>query len=101
MEEFLDSLSDSDAQKVAWVMRLVERLERVPQTYLKKLTGTSDLWEVRVQASGKSYRLLGFFDGPAFLVLTTGFSKKQQKVPLREIELAQERRKDYLRRKHK
>jgi phage-related protein len=96
VEEFLDSLSDQHAQKVVWVLRLVERMEIVPQQYFKKLVGTSDIWEIRAQIGGMSYRFLGFFDRSTTLVLTTGFSKKQQKTPAREIELAIERRKDHL-----
>ncbi|MCX6135444.1 MAG: type II toxin-antitoxin system RelE/ParE family toxin [Ignavibacteriales bacterium] len=99
LEEFLDSLSDQQAQKVAWVLRLVERLERVPEQYLKKLAGTDQLWEIRIQGGGKSYRLLGFFDGPVLMVLTSGFVKKRQKTPRQEIELAQRRRNEYLERK--
>ena len=99
VEEFLDSLSDKHAQRVAWVLRLVERVERVPDQYLKKLVGTQDLWEIRVQTAGNSYRFLGFFDGPMLLVLTSGFSKKQQKTPRREIQLAEARRSDYLQRR--
>jgi hypothetical protein len=34
VEEFLDALADKQAQKVAWVLRLVERLDRVPEQYL-------------------------------------------------------------------
>ena len=98
MEEFLDSLSDKHAQKVAWVLRLVERLDRVPEQYLKKLVGTEDLWEIRAQAGGNSYRLLGFFDRSNLLVLTGGFSKKGRKTPQREIEIARQRRNDYLER---
>ncbi len=98
-EEFLYSLSGQDAQKVAWVLRLVERLEVVPEQYLKKLSGARDLWEIRAQAGGASYRLLGFFDGPRLLVLTNGFSKKQRKTPAREIDIATKRRRDYLERK--
>lgn len=101
VEEFLDSVSDQQAQKVAWVLRLVERLDRVPEQYLKKLTGTDQLWEIRIQAGGKSYRLLGFFDGPLLLILTSGFVKKQQRTPRQEIELAQRRRTEYLDRKGK
>jgi phage-related protein len=99
VEEFLDSLFDQHAKKVAWVLRLVERLDIVPQQYFKKLTGTEHLWEIRAQAGGNSYRLLGFFDGSALLVLASGFSKKQEKTPAREIELAESRRKDYLSRR--
>jgi phage-related protein len=96
VEEFLDSLSDKHAQKVAWVLRMVERIERVPEQYLKKLAGTEHLWEIRVQVAGNHYRFLGFFDGPSLLILTSAFSKKQQKTPVREIEVAQARRLNYL-----
>jgi len=61
IEEFLDSLSGKTAQKVAWVLQLIEELDRVPATYLKKLEGTDDLWEIRVQIGGDALRLLGFF----------------------------------------
>ena len=99
VEEFLDSLSDRHARKVAWVLRLVEQLDIVPQQYLKKLVGTEELWEIRVQIGGNSYRLLGFFDGPNLLLLTSGFSKKQQTIPKREIDLAQQRRIEYFHRR--
>ena len=62
VEEFLDSLSDRQAQKVAWVLRLVERLDMVPKQFLKKLVGTEDFWEIRIQTGGNSCRLPGFFD---------------------------------------
>jgi phage-related protein len=78
---------------------LVERSDIVPQQYFKKLVGTEHLWEIRTQIGGSSYRLLGFFDGPTLLILTGGFSKKQQKIPQREIELALNRRAEYLQRR--
>jgi len=99
VEEFLDSLQDRDARKVTWVLRLVERMDTIPQQYFKKLVGTEQLWEIRVQIGGNSYRFLGFFDGPVMLILTSGFLKKQQKTPIREIELAHQRRNDYLQRR--
>ena len=101
VEEFLDSLSDRDAQKVTWVLRLIERIDIVPQQYFKKLAGTENLWEIRTQIGGSSYRLLAFFDGPQQLILTSGFAKKQQKTPLQEIDLAKRRRTDHLQRRPK
>ena len=101
VEEFLDYLPDRHAQKVTWVLRLVERLDIVPQQYFKKLVDTEDLWEIRGQIGGNSYRLLGFFDGATLLILTSGFSKKQQKTPVREIQTAVQRKFDYLQRRKK
>lgn len=85
--------------KVAWVLRLVERLDIVPHQYFKKLVATEDLWEIRAQMGGNSYRFLAFFEGPTLLIVTSGFSKKQQKVPVREIELAHQRQSDCLQRR--
>lgn len=96
VEEFLDSLTGKQAQKVFWVLKLVEELDPVPAQYFKKLSGTQDLWEVRAQHGGETFRLLAFFDGPRLVVLVSGFSKKAEKIPRQEIALAEERRMDYL-----
>jgi len=101
VEDFLDSLSGKQAQKVIWVLRLVEELDVVPRQYLKKLVNTDDIWEVRVQFGGNIFRLLGFFDGTSLMILTNGFAKKSQKTPRQEIELATRRKNEYLSRKRK
>jgi phage-related protein len=98
IEDFLDSLSGKQAQKVAWVLRLIEDIDSVPAQYFKKMPGTRDLWEVRAQAGGDTIRLLGFLYGSRSLVLTNGFAKKTAKVPMREIALAEQRKRDYLNR---
>ncbi len=41
------------AQKVLWVLRLVEKLEHVPGQDLKKLINTEDIWEVRGQLGNR------------------------------------------------
>ena len=101
VEDFLDSLSGKQAQKVIWVLRLVEELDVVPRQYLKKLGNTDDIWEIRVQFGGNIFRLLGFFDGTTLMILTNGFAKKSQKTPRQEIELATRRKNEYLSRKRK
>lgn len=99
VEEFLDSLTGKQAQKVAWVLRLIEDFDRIPAQYLKKLVNTEDIWEVRVQFGNNIFRLLGFFEGDNLLILTSGFTKKTQKTPPSEIALATTRKEDYLARK--
>ncbi len=56
VEEFLDTLSAKQALKAAWVIQLVEDMEIVPTEYLKKMSGTDDLWEIRVKAAGNIFR---------------------------------------------
>jgi phage-related protein len=99
VEEFLDALSGKQAQKVVWVLRLVEELDSVPSQYFKKLVDTDGLWEVRAQHGGDIFRLIGFFGGAGLLVLTSGFAKKTEKTPKQEIAVAEKRRQDYLSRR--
>jgi phage-related protein len=96
--EFLDKLTDKAAQKVVWVLKLLQELEMVPSTYFKKLEATDDIWECRVQLGSSTYRLLGFFSEGGIIILTHGFSKKSQKTPRNEIERAESYKKDFTRR---
>lgn len=96
VETFLDSLSSKEAQKVIWVLKLVEELEQVSTKYYKQLSNTDSIVEIRIQIGRNHFRLLGFEHKKVFVVLTNGFKKKDQKVPKSEIELAQSRRKEYL-----
>lgn len=99
IEDFLDRLSATQARKVGWVLQLVEEQERIPAQYFKKMVNTDDLWEVRVISGSNIFRLLGFFDGEKIVVLTHAFQKKTQKTPKKAIKIAEDRKKDYLRRK--
>lgn len=99
VKEFLDSLSGKQAQKVVWVLQLVEQLDVVPISYFKKLVNTDDIWEVRAQVGNDIFRLLGFLDDGNLVVLANGFQKKTQKTPKSEIDIAEHRKRDYLQRK--
>ena len=101
IETFLDSLTGKQAQKVLWVLQLIEELESVPRQYFKKLVDSEGIWEVRIQFGNDIFRLLGFFDGGTLLILTNGFAKKTQKTPPQEISLAVRRKNDYLVRRKK
>lgn len=101
VRDFLDTLPGKAAQKVVWVLRLLEDIEIVPATYFKKLKGTQDIWECRIQHSSNIYRIFCFFDGDSVIVLTHGFIKKSMKTPEREIEKAESLKKDHLDQKEK
>ena len=94
--DFLDSLSSKEAQKVTWVLKLIEELEQVSTKFYKPLKNTNGIVEIRIQNGKNHFRLLGFENNGTFVILTNGFKKKDQKVPKSEIELAQKRRKEYL-----
>ena len=85
--------------KVGWVLRLIKELEYVPTEYFKKLKNTEDIWEIRIRSGNNIFRLLGFIIENKVVILTNGFAKKTQKVPKQEIELAEKRKRDYLKRR--
>ncbi len=101
VEQFLDSLTARQGAKATWTLGLIEELEIVPQQYFKKLVGTDDIWEVRVNVGRDTFRLLSFFDGPQLVVLNHAFAKKTQKIPRSDIRLAEQRKRDYFRRKNR
>lgn len=98
VQEFIDSLPGKVAQKIVWVLRLLEDLEIVPSSYFKKLVGTEEIWECRIQFGSNAYRIFCFFMDNS-VVLTHGFVKKSQRTPMNEIERAEAYRKDFLRRR--
>jgi phage-related protein len=101
VQEFLDSLSGKVARKALWTLKLLEDLEMLPSTYFKKLTGTDEIWEYRVQYGSNIYRIFCFFDTHSVVILTHGLIKKTQKTPMQEIERAETYRKDFLSRRKK
>jgi hypothetical protein len=97
VKEFIDTLPGKVAQKIAWVLRLIETQEKIPKTYFKNLTGTK-IYECRIEFSGNIYRILGQFYQGRFILLTNGFQKKTQKTPKDEIELCNRRMADQIKR---
>ena len=84
---------------MTWVLQLVEELLFVPSQYFKKLVDTDDIWEVRVKIGRDTFRLLGFFDGSRLVVLNHALAKKSREIPRSDIALAEQRKRNYFRRK--
>ena len=99
VKEHLDSMTDVQATKIAWVLKLIREIDQIPSKYFKKLVKTDDIWEARVDVGRNTFRLLGFFHGRELIMLTNSFQKKSQKTSLREIRLAEKRKKEYLSRR--
>ncbi len=83
-------------KKIDWTLLLVKRTKIVPEKYLKHLTNTDGLWEVRVSAGNGIFRIFCFFDKGNLVVLLSGFQKKTQKTPKSEIKRAERLKKEYL-----
>lgn len=74
--------------KIIKVLDILETVERVPGTYLKYIQGTNGLFEVRAQLGSDIFRIFCCFDGNRLVVLFSGFQKKTQKTPSKEINRA-------------
>jgi len=77
-------------------LTLIEEMETISTKFYKKLVNSDGIVEVRTQIGKNNFRLLGFEYKDTFVILTNGFKKKDQKVPKSEINLAQQRKNEYL-----
>ncbi|GAB3538860.1 type II toxin-antitoxin system RelE/ParE family toxin [Pontibacter brevis] len=87
-EDFLKKQPVKVQDKIFKILEAIETLERVPQNYLKHLTGTDGLYEARVQLASNIWRVFCFFDEGKLVILLNGFQKKTQKTPKKEIDKA-------------
>ncbi|PWL62663.1 MAG: addiction module toxin RelE [Bacteroidales bacterium] len=84
-EDFFKKQSRKVQDKIIKVLDILETVDRVPATYLKYIEGTNGLFEIRAQFSSDIFRIFCCFDGNRLVVLFSGFQKKTQKTPLKEI----------------
>jgi phage-related protein len=64
---------------------LIEEIHNVPETYLKNITKTNGLFEIRVQQGSDIFRIFCFFDENKLVILANGFQKKTQKTPKKKL----------------
>jgi len=92
---FLEALDDESRDKLEWTLELIRTLDIIPLKYFKHLEGTKGLYEIRIEWGSIAYRLFCFFDQGNIIIVVSGFIKKQQKTPLREIQQAVKLKKQY------
>lgn len=74
---------------------LIKTTRIVPEKFLKHLCNTDGLWEVRISAGNGIFRIFCFFEEGNLIILLSGFQKKTQKTPLKEIKKAERLKKEY------
>lgn len=86
---FIDEMDAKLKARVYWVIGLLNEMGPfLGEPYSKKITNHKGLYELRIQSGNLGCRLFYFHSGQTVYVITSGFMKKQQKTPLREIERA-------------
>ena len=93
--DFFKTLKPEVQKKFNWTLQLIATLDRVPDKYFNHMTGSSGIFEVRVEVGSDIYRVFSFFDKGKLVVLVNGFQKKSQKTPKNELELAEKLKKQY------
>jgi phage-related protein len=92
VREWLLGLEDGDRRAIGYDIQTVEFGWPVGMPTCRPLGG--GLWEVRSDLSGGSIGRVIFCIAKGDMVLLHGFIKKTQKTPQRDIDLANQRRKE-------
>ena len=93
--DFYNVQSKKIQDKIDWTIGLVRVLPIVPKKYFDHITGTDGLWEIRIQVGNNIFRVFCCFDKKNLVILLSGFQKKTQKTPKKEIEKSERLKKEY------
>ncbi|MCR5833438.1 MAG: type II toxin-antitoxin system RelE/ParE family toxin [Selenomonadaceae bacterium] len=97
IEDFLNELDVKTRAKMISLMEILqEKGTSLREPYTKHLD--DGIFELRCSSSVNVSRALFFFYIGNKIIITNGFIKKTQKTPRKEIQLAKNRRTEYLRR---
>jgi phage-related protein len=96
-EEWYKTLPAKDAAKMDATIHKIEQFGMqiaAQQQWVKHLEG--DIWEIRSQVAGNIQRACYFHIVRGEYLITHGFTKKTQKTPSRQIELAKRIRRQFV-----
>lgn len=99
--KFFGGLRPDIQKKFNWTLQLIASIQMVPEKYLKHITGSQGIYEIRVDAGGDTFRIFCFFDVCNLIIVVNGFQKKSQKTPRKEIKLAEKLKREYFYAKEK
>ena len=97
VDDFLDGLDKKSRAKVAAHLSLLEEQgPNLKRPYADVVRGK--IRGLRIRQSSNQYRILFFFQARDQIVLAHAFSKKSQQLKEKDIELAERRMEDWIRR---
>jgi len=90
VRDFLRGLDKKTYDRFLWSFDQIRvRNVQAREPLVQHLEGK--IWEIRVESNTNIYRVLYFFFSGKRIVLLHGFTKKTQKLPQEELEIAQRR----------
>lgn len=88
--KFYQEQDETVKSKIQYVLEIIKQVDRVPDKFLKHITGTDGLYEIRIEYQSNIYRIFCCFDKGNLVILFNGFQKKSQKTPNNELKRAKE-----------
>jgi phage-related protein len=83
--DFFEKLRPEVKKKTNWTLQLITTLDRVPEKYFKHITGSTGIYEVRVEVGSNIFRIFSFFDKGQLVILVNGFQKKTRKLQRKKL----------------
>ena len=98
VNEFLGSIPKKAREKFFKSMKKTE--QGISGEWFKKMAGTKNIWEFRVQHMKMWYRIFAFLykskEGLKLILCTSGITKSQNKTPKKDIDRAERIKREYL-----
>ena len=82
-QEFMATLTKEQRHKVNYSIDMLKTQDRVSAKFVKHIR--EELFELRAEYESNIFRVFFIFDGNDVVVLFSGFLKKSQQTPEREI----------------
>ena len=102
VEEFVTTLPIKDQLKVNKVIHLLRSMGiKLHMPHSRVIEGVNNLFELRIQLGNNIRRIFYFHYTHRTFILLHAFTKKTQRTPSNQIEIALKHKKDYLMRKSK
>jgi phage-related protein len=90
IKDYLDRLTDEEVAAIVAAMKEVAQLGLGTSRHLR-----GDIYEVRADGERRSFRVLFARETKFILLSLTAFEKRTQKTPIRELDVAERRLKDW------
>ena len=91
--DFYNKQTKSVKTKIDYVLHIVMISEQIPKKFFKHIE--DGIFEIRIKSGSNIYRIFSFFDEGKLVILLHGFTKKTQKLPVKEIKKAKQLRQKY------
>ena len=100
--DFYQELELKVREKIGFLLTILREQHNIPQKYVKHISGSDGIYELRLSIAQNEYRILFFFEegslieGGKIVVLGNGFVKKSSKDYVKSVQKAEEIKAKYL-----